>query len=94
MTRTVAEAFQLVLEHAGRQPAVQVPLFRANGLVLAEPVVADLDSPPFTKALMDGFAVKNADLTAGGGGAGNSRRTGRRAQPGSSRSLPVARSKS
>ena len=32
------------------------------GLVLAEPIVADLDSPPFTKALMDGYAVRSSDL--------------------------------
>jgi molybdopterin molybdotransferase len=32
-------------------------------MVLGEAIRADLDLPPFTKALMDGFAVRSADLT-------------------------------
>ena len=35
------------------------------GQVLAEDVRADLDSPPFTKSLMDGYAVRSADLAGG-----------------------------
>src|SRR5215468_2012901 len=35
------------------------------GLVCAEDVVADRDSPPFDKALMDGYAVRAADLDGG-----------------------------
>lgn len=62
---SVDEALQRVVEHAGVQPIVRVPLSEATGLVLAEPAVADLDSPPFTKALMDGFAVRNEDLAGG-----------------------------
>jgi len=34
-------------------------------LVLADDVVCDLDSPPFDKALMDGFAVRVVDLGDG-----------------------------
>ena len=30
--------------------------------MLADDVVADLDSPPFDKALVDGFAVRSLDL--------------------------------
>ncbi|MCI0457862.1 MAG: molybdopterin molybdotransferase MoeA, partial [Gemmataceae bacterium] len=37
----------------------------ALGLVLAEDVVSDLDMPPFDKALMDGYAVRSADLVEG-----------------------------
>jgi molybdopterin molybdotransferase len=32
-------------------------------MVLGEAISADLDLPPFTKALMDGYAVRSADLT-------------------------------
>ena len=39
----------------------------ALGLVLAEDAVCDLDSPPFDKALMDGFAVRTEDLVEGRG---------------------------
>jgi molybdopterin molybdotransferase len=35
------------------------------GLVLAEDIAADADSPPFDKALMDGYAVRSADFTSG-----------------------------
>src|SRR5207247_2763898 len=35
------------------------------GQVLAEDVVSDLDMPPFDKSLMDGFAVRSADLPEG-----------------------------
>ena len=37
----------------------------ALGQVLAADILADLDSPPFTKALMDGYAVQAADLMQG-----------------------------
>ena len=33
----------------------------ALGLVLAEEIVCDLDSPPFDKAMMDGYAVRAGD---------------------------------
>lgn len=33
------------------------------GRVLAEAVASDIDSPPFKKALMDGYAVRSADAT-------------------------------
>lgn len=61
----VSEALDLILRHAGRQPEVAVPLREAAGLVLAQPVVSDLDSPPFSKALMDGFAVRDLDIVHG-----------------------------
>jgi molybdopterin molybdotransferase len=37
------------------------------GLVLAEDIHSDLDMPPFDKALMDGYAIRAADLTEGRG---------------------------
>lgn len=63
---SVAEAQQIVLEHARPLPPAAVPLAApALDLVLAEDVVSDLDLPPFEKALMDGYAVRAADLTTG-----------------------------
>lgn len=38
-----------------------VPLEQANGRVLANPVVAQADVPPFSRAAMDGYAVRAAD---------------------------------
>src|SRR5882724_8618262 len=63
---SVAAAQEIVLQHARPLPAVTTSLdASAVGLVLAEDVAADLDLPPFDKALMDGYAVRAADLTDG-----------------------------
>jgi molybdopterin molybdotransferase len=37
----------------------------ALGLVLAEDVASDLDMPPYDKAMMDGYAIRSADLNSG-----------------------------
>lgn len=70
---TVEEALDRIVAEAGEQPAVAVELPLALDLAIAEPVVADADSPPFDKSLMDGYAVRTADLP---GGKGRLRRVG------------------
>jgi molybdopterin molybdotransferase len=62
---TVEEAIGAILAHVTRPSTTRVPLSAGLGLVLAEDAVCDLDSPPFDKALMDGFAVRAADVPAG-----------------------------
>jgi molybdopterin molybdotransferase len=62
---TVQQALSVVLEETKPLPPVCVDLAEALGLVTAEEVVSDVDSPPFDKALMDGFAVRSADLANG-----------------------------
>jgi molybdopterin molybdotransferase len=63
---SVAEAQAIVLQHARPLPPETVPLGPAAlGLVLAEDVVSDLDMPPYDKAMMDGYAVRAADLADG-----------------------------
>ncbi|HVT26838.1 MAG TPA: gephyrin-like molybdotransferase Glp [Lacipirellulaceae bacterium] len=57
----VEEALKLVEEHAARLAPRRVPLREAMGLVLAEEVTSDINSPPYDKALMDGYAVRSAD---------------------------------
>jgi len=44
---------------AGQQP---VPLRAALGRVLAQPLVAPMDVPPFANSAVDGWAVRHADL--------------------------------
>lgn len=61
---TVEAALEMVLERSRPNRAVDVPLEGCLGLALAEDVLADLDSPPFDKALVDGYAVALADLAA------------------------------
>ena len=62
---TVAEAIAAISAQVKRLSAVRARLADALGCVLAEDALADLDSPPFDKALMDGFAVRSADVAAG-----------------------------
>jgi molybdopterin molybdotransferase len=63
---SVSEAQKLVLEQARPLPPEIVPVSPAAlGLVLAEDVASDLDMPPFDKAMMDGYAVRTADLVEG-----------------------------
>ena len=63
---TVDEAVTAVLAHAQPRRACRVTLGDTLGLVLAETIVADIDLPPFTKALMDGYAVRSTDLAEAG----------------------------
>ena len=51
-----------------------LPLGEAAGLVLAEDIVSDVNSPPYDKALMDGYAVREQRSRAGAAGAGRDRR--------------------
>jgi molybdopterin molybdotransferase len=59
------DARHCVETHAARMrmPASEtVELLQAAGRVLAEPIVADRDFPPFRRATRDGYAVRAADL--------------------------------
>src|SRR5262245_19989202 len=61
----VEEALAIVLDRTRMRPPLETDLTpRALGRVLAEPVASDLDSPPFAKSVMDGYAVRSADATA------------------------------
>jgi molybdopterin molybdotransferase len=62
----VAAAREVVLRHASPLRPETIPLTPPPlGRVLAEAVRADLDSPPFDKAMMDGYAVRAEDCEAG-----------------------------
>jgi molybdopterin molybdotransferase len=64
--RTVEEALAEVLAHAAPLVARTIGLEGALGCVLADDVRSDIDLPPFDKALVDGYAVRAADVLAGG----------------------------
>jgi molybdopterin molybdotransferase len=65
------EAYGVVREHcrkigaAGDRPSEELMLMQALGRVLAEPIHADRDFPPFARATRDGFAVRAEDLASG-----------------------------
>ena len=54
-------AVDIVRRSARRARVESVPLARAHGRALAEPVLSPLDSPPFDKSAMDGYAVRSVD---------------------------------
>ncbi len=56
------EAFQLLIREIPDSRVIQVPLEASQGKALAVPVRADLDLPPFKKSLMDGYALRSADV--------------------------------
>jgi len=62
---SIEEALQLIDEHVCRLPLEQTPLSEAVGQVLTSDVIADVNSPPHDKSVMDGFAVRSEDVAAG-----------------------------
>lgn len=62
---SVAEALANILSLLPDMPPEQVALSQAGRRVLAEPIVADRDQPPFASSAMDGYAVRSDDLRAG-----------------------------
>ena len=54
---SVEEALRTVLTHRLRLPDEIAPLHQAVGRVLAEPLLADRDFPPFDRVTMDGIAL-------------------------------------
>lgn len=65
---SVAEAQAVILQCTRPLPPKSIPLTPdALGTVLAEDVVSDVESPPYDKSLMDGYAVRTADLPEGSG---------------------------
>ena len=61
---TFEEALERILGRAERLPPEAVTLTEAFGRVVAEPLLARVDLPPFASSAMDGFAVR-ADETPG-----------------------------
>ncbi|HWF06575.1 MAG TPA: hypothetical protein VHA06_22990, partial [Candidatus Angelobacter sp.] len=65
------EAYEIVREQCGRilqaglAAGEEVLLLQSLGRVLAEPVLADRDFPPFPRSTRDGFAVRAEDLRNG-----------------------------
>ncbi len=62
---TVQEALEQVLAHSRRLAPTPMPLDDCLGLVLAEGVTSDIDSPPYDKSMVDGYAVHSSDLASG-----------------------------
>jgi molybdopterin molybdotransferase len=58
----VEEALKVVLGKCAPLPVVSVDAAAVSlGLTLAEDAVCTLDSPPFAKSMMDGYAIRSSD---------------------------------
>ncbi len=57
----ISKALKLIAAQTAPLGTEKVPLADAAGRILAEPVVADTDLPPFDRSMMDGYAVIAAD---------------------------------
>lgn len=53
---SVTDAKKLILENCGASIVKSLTLIEANGYILAEPVFALIDTPPFDQSAMDGYA--------------------------------------
>lgn len=62
---TVQEAENILLANLGNFGEATAPLSNALGRLLAEPLVADRDLPPFNRVAMDGFAVSFESIQKG-----------------------------
>ena len=62
---TVEEARSRMLAGVSRLGSETVALEGTLGRVLAAPVMAERDQPPFAASAMDGWAIRRADLTPG-----------------------------
>ena len=56
------EAINTVLDTGFTMPVEQVDLHDSLGRILAEDVKSDINMPPFDKAAMDGFAIRESDI--------------------------------
>ena len=61
---TVDEALTTILEKISPVSTESIPLTSAFNRILAEPIVSQVNVPPFANSAMDGYAVITAD-TAG-----------------------------
>lgn len=57
----VKEAVQRVVSTAKPLATETVPLEKASGRILAEPIVAEHDVPPFNRSAFDGYAIRAED---------------------------------
>ncbi len=62
---TTAEATAAILDAMPEYPSVRTPVEKATGCVLRQAVLAERDQPPFDRVMMDGIAVRHAEIAAG-----------------------------
>jgi len=59
---TATEAQRIIAENLPQLPAIDCPLEKCAGRILREAIVADRPFPPYNRAMMDGYAIRAADI--------------------------------
>ena len=62
---SVDDALAAIFARIGPPQSERVPLGKAHRRVLAEPLVASHNQPPFDSSAMDGYAVRTSDVVPG-----------------------------
>ncbi len=62
---SVESALELIDGAIEPLPSITRPILDSVGYLLSEDIRADVNSPPHDKSVMDGFAVRSADVAAG-----------------------------
>lgn len=62
---TIEEAIAKIQSTVQPMTVVSITLNEARGLLLQNDALADCDSPPFDKSMMDGFAIRHTDIENG-----------------------------
>lgn len=62
---TVSDASAIIFEHLFKPQIIVVNILASTGKVLAEPVAADRDFPPFDRVSMDGIAIRYEEWIKG-----------------------------
>jgi molybdopterin molybdotransferase len=57
----VKEALAIVAENSSNMPVQKIPVHKALGYVLAEPLYSPIDMPPFRQSAMDGYAFIHSE---------------------------------
>ena len=55
-------AFNIVMDSVTPLPVEDVTLHASLGRTLAEPIVSDMNMPPFNKSAVDGYACRKSDM--------------------------------
>ena len=56
----IDEALRRILTHTPTLPVERLPVAQTVGCRLAEAIASDIDSPPYDKSTVDGFALRSA----------------------------------
>ena len=60
----ISAALELIDSNVNSLPAEECPCIDTVGRTLAADILADVDSPPYAKSIMDGFAVRAEEIAA------------------------------